>query len=341
MRLFSVRPLVLSCRTRYTSGMDNADRTARNIQEAMNFETLLLCSKRSEISVESIMETIGEMVPLSDPMTLHPNTYAQAIEKDARDLLEMHSFVKSRFFRLDMSDHVMKRGDPLYPEHIGAASESPRFLYTRGDTALLAKRCVCVTGTRNPSNEGKQYTKATVETFVAHDVAIVSGLSLGIDGIAHISTLANHGSTIAVLATPLIDSYPTEHRDLQRIIGERGLLVTRFSPAVQPQKWHVLLRNRLMGSLGVGSIIVEDRDGGSAVKHAAYALEQRRRVVIFQHVLDNRSILWPRKLSLMPGVMVVKRPEHIHARLFAKVRTIPSVDEHVPDSTQLPLFDLA
>lgn len=321
--------------------MDNGDRTLRNIQEAMNYETLVACTKRSESFVEPLFESIGEIVPLSDSLTLHPNTYADAAHVDAREMLEVHSFVKARFFRLEHTDHVIKRGDLLYPESVAVVQDSPRFLYVRGDVSLLTRKCVCVIGTRNPSNEGKQYAKNTVAALATHDVVIVSGLALGIDGIAHISALASKTPTIAVLGTPLIDSYPPQHRDLQRIIGERGLLVTRFSPAMQTQKWHFLLRNRLMSSLAVASVVVEDRDGGGAVKQASYALEQKRRVVIFQHMVDNRSLLWPRRLSLKPGVMIVKRPDYIHARLFAKPRITEQTVEQTPIPAQLSLFDLS
>jgi DNA processing protein len=321
--------------------MDNLERTLRNIQEAINFETLLACTRRSQSFVEPLFDRIGEVVPLKDPMTLHPNTYSEAIGIDTREMLDTHSFVKSRFFRLDHTDFVIKRGDRLYPQHAADVQDSPRFLYGRGNIELLGEKCVCIVGTRNPSNEGKEYAKKTVETLGSHGVVIVSGLALGIDGIAHISALATKTPTVAVLGTPLIDVYPPEHRNLQKVIAEHGLVITRFSPAVQTQKWHFLLRNRLMSSLAVGSVVVEDRDGGGAVKQAIYALEQQRRVVIFQHVLDNRSLLWPRRLSLKPGVMVVKRPEYIHARLFAKPRADVEDPSKVAVPAQLSLFDLA
>ena len=321
--------------------MDTADRTIRNIQEAINYETLVLCTKRSESVVEPLFEQLAERFPLTDPLTLHPNAYAEIANVDARDLLDTHSYVKARFFRLEHTDHVLKRGDPSYPQMAEAVYDCPRFLYARGDLSLLSMKCVCVIGTRNPSNEGKQYAKSTVEALAKHQVVIVSGLAMGIDGIAHISALAAKTPTIAVLGTPLIDVYPKEHRDLQRLIGEKGLLLTRFSPAVQTQKWHFLLRNRLMSSLAVASIVIEDRDGGGAVKQASYALEQQRHVIIYQHVLDNRSILWPRRLSLKPGVMIVKRPDYIHARLFAKRREQESQEHQNTTSPQLSLFDLS
>lgn len=321
--------------------MDIAALSAKHIQEAINYETVLLGSRKSESHMEPIFERIGEIVPLTDPLTLHPNTYAEYVGIPAQELLETHSHVKARFLRLDDSDIVLKRGDGLYPQPVARISGSPRFLYLRGDYGLLDTKCVCVIGTRNPSSEGKAYAKETVQELAEHAVTVVSGLALGIDGIAHITSLATGTSTIAVLGTALTEVYPAEHRKLQKMIGERGLLITRFSPATQTQKWHFLLRNQLMSSLSIGSIVVEDRDGGGAVKQAQYALDQQRKVVVFQHVLDNRSLLWPRRLSLKPGVLVVKHPGTIHARLFTPASQAQPQDIGEARSAQLSLFDLS
>jgi len=321
--------------------MDLIERSSRNIQEAINYETLVCATRRAESYVEPLFEEVGTVIPMMNPMTVHPNTYADAFGLDPRELLEVHSRVKAQFLRLEASDLVLKRGDDAYPDWVAEVRGSPRFLYTRGDISLLDRKCVCVVGTRSPSTEGKEYTKQTVQALISHNVVIVSGLALGIDGIAHISTLALGGQTVAVIGTPLTEVYPAEHRDLQRMIGERGLVITRFSPATQTQKWHFLVRNQLMSSLGSGSVVIEDRDGGGAVKQAHYALEQDRCVVLFQHVVDNRSLLWPRRFSLKSGVLVVKKAEHIHARLFSKARTPsrPTDEKRAPD--QLSLFDFS
>lgn len=321
--------------------MDIAALSARHIHEATNYETLALALKKADSVIEPLFDEIGGVVPIGDPMTLHPNTYAEAAGIGVNELLALHSQVKARFLRLEYTDVVLARGDSLYPAEVASAPGSPRFLYLRGDISLLGRKSLAVIGTRNPSDEGTRYAKETVQALARHQVAIVSGLALGIDGIAHITALASGTPTIAVLGTSLIDVYPGEHRKLQQAIGEHGLLLSRFSPATQAQKWHFLLRNQLMGSLAAGSVIIEDRDGGGAVKQALYALEHKRKVVLFQHVLDNRALLWPRRFSLKPGVLVVKHPEHIHARVFAGMKGEPDRAEEGRDKTQLSLFDLS
>ena len=89
--------------------MDIASHSARTIHEAVNFETLAQALRKAEASVEPLFERIGELVPLTDPMTLHPNTYAEFTGIEADELLAVHSFVKSRFLRLEFSDILLKR----------------------------------------------------------------------------------------------------------------------------------------------------------------------------------------------------------------------------------------
>jgi len=336
-----LHPLAPPRLARYTRCMDIAAHTARNIHEATNFETLALALKITDASVEPIFERIGEEISLADPLTLHPNTYASFAGLDVTELLEIHSFVKARFLRLEFTDVVLRRGDGMYPAHVATTPDSPRFLYLRGDAGLLSRKCVSVIGTRTPSDEGRRYAKETVQALARHDVAILSGLSMGIEGMAHITALASGTPTIAAIGTSLIEAYPVEHRKLQQAIAEHGLLVSRFSPARQTEKWHFLLRNQLMGALSSGTVIIEDRDGGSAVKQASYALEQKRKVMLFQHVLDNRSLLWPRRLSLKNGVLVVKQPDHIHARLFPTGKREEPKDGNEMRQGQLSLFDLS
>lgn len=320
--------------------MDIDALTARNIREAINFETLIACSGHSESTVEPLFESLSERIPLADPLSLHPNAYAEVIGRAAAEVMDTYLRVKARFLRLDDSDVVLKRSDDLYPVQAAGIPGSPRFLYLRGNIGLLDRRCVCVVGTRNPSDEGKRYARESARSLGDKGTVVISGLALGIDGVAHLTALASGFPTIAVIGTPLIESYPAEHRRLQQIIGERGLLVSRFAPSAQTQKWFFLLRNRLMSSLSEASVVVEDRDGGGAVKQAQYALKQGRRVVLFRHVWENRSLLWPRRLALKPGVLVVNRPEHIHARLFPGSGRSEPIPAETAGAKQFSLFDL-
>jgi DNA processing protein len=310
----------------------------RYLQEALNYETLISCSGKGDSSIEPLVDKLGGSLDLSIPLLAQPNTYAALIGKPVSQLLEAYYHTQARFLRLSTDDLVIKRGDAHYPPSAAVVPYSPRFIYARGDISLLSGSIVCVVGTRNPSDEGKQYARESTKAIgTAHGV-VASGLALGIDGVAHLTALAENIPTMAVIGTSLVDNYPPEHAGLQKRIGEKGLVLSRFAPSAPTQKWFFLLRNRLMSSLSTTPVLVEDRDGGGAVKQAGFALEQGRTVILYKHTVENRSILWPRRLIANPSTIVIRKPSEIPALLAKTTQaSTRSRVEKAPD-IQFSLF---
>ena len=310
---------------------------SRNFQEALNYEALIYASGKGEATIEPLFDQLGQSLDLSIPLPAHPHTYADAIGMPPSILLEGYYHAHARFQRLATADVIIKRGDPMFPQAAAVVAHAPRFLYIRGDLSLLPRRMVCVVGTRNPSDEGKQFARESTLAIGAAGLVVISGLALGIDGVAHLTALAQGIPTVAVIGTSLIESYPSEHANLQSRISEEGLVVSRFSPVAKTQKWFFLLRNRLMSSLSIASVLVEDRDGGGAVKHAQYALEQQRTVFLFKHTVENRCILWPRKLAADPMTVVISKPAEI-PKLLGIHPLPPKLKVGKEDKNQLSLF---
>ena len=84
---------------------------------------------------------------------------------------------------------------------------------------------------------------------------IVSGLARGIDAAAHNGALA--GGTVAVIAGGIDIIYPPENADLHETIAQTGLLVAEMPPGTQPTPRHFPIRNRIIGALALGVVVVE------------------------------------------------------------------------------------
>ncbi len=313
-------------------------RATEHIQEAINFETVVVCTRRSETTIEPLFEELAERVDVSRPLSEQPSPYAKALHVPLESLLEVHQAVSHAFAKLSSNDTVLKRGCPGYPERAVDDPYAPRFLYARGEVGLLDSSTVAVIGTRNPSGEAKRNAHQATLALLEAGYSVCSGLALGTDGVAHLACLAAGKPTIAVIGTSLLESYPAQHAALQAKIAETGLVITRFSPAATTQKWFFLLRNRLMSSLSVASLVVEDRDGGGAVHQAEYALEQGRLVVLYHHSVENRAILWPRRLSIRPGVIIVKKSSDIPIVVNKTLAQGVHREEPDTDYGQLSLF---
>jgi len=109
-------------------------------------------------------------------------------------------------------------------------------------------------------------------------LTVVSGLALGIDGVAHRAALENAGRTIAVLAGGLDRVYPKDHTGLFAQIQEIGAFVSEQPLGVRPDSRSFPRRNRLISGLSLGSVVIEVAEGSGARHTVYHALEQDREV---------------------------------------------------------------
>jgi DNA processing protein len=155
-------------------------------------------------------------------------------------------------------------GDPDYPPLLAQLDDAPPVITVLGDVELLAKPAIAIVGGRNASAAGLRMAEILAEDLAAH-VTVVSGLARGIDGIAHTASMRT-GRTVAAIAGGLDVPYPAENTNLQRLIAERGAVITEATPGTQPQARHFPRRNRLIAGLALGVVVVEAaRRSGSLI----------------------------------------------------------------------------
>ena len=127
--------------------------------------------------------------------------------------------------------------DKNYPELLKKISNPPLELYFNGNLNQREKYPLAVVGTRKISNYGRQITEYFVKVLAQAGITIISGLALGVDGLAHKTALRAKGRTIAVLGSGLNNIYPTIHKKLaQDIIDSGGAIVTEYEPNINPSK---------------------------------------------------------------------------------------------------------
>jgi len=168
-----------------------------------------------------------------------------------------------------------------YPSQLKEIPTAPPVIYARGNTEILKNKSLAVVGSRKFTGYGERVTENLCRDLVRAGLTVVSGLALGIDGIAHRATLASEGITIAVLGTGIDDEtiYPREHFNLARdILESGGALLAEFPPKTPSLKQNFPARNRIMAGLTLGTLVVEAAEESGSLITAGLALEFGREV---------------------------------------------------------------
>ena len=168
-----------------------------------------------------------------------------------------------------------------YLQIVGDIDEAPKTLYYIGNLPEDRRPTVAIVGTRKPTAYGKEVTEKLARELAAKGIVVISGLALGVDGIAHAAALDAGGTTLAVLANGLSTVYPAAHRDLaEKIIQQGGALISEYSPDTPARSHQFLERNRIVSGLADAIIITEAAARSGTLNTAAHALTQGKEVFV-------------------------------------------------------------
>jgi DNA processing protein len=116
------------------------------------------------------------------------------------------------------------------------------------------------------------------EALAAKQIAVISGMALGIDGDAHKGALAAGGCTYAVLGCGVDYCYPKEHKYLYDRIPEKGGVLSEYPVGTAPLARLFPSRNRIISGLSDCVVVVEARERSGSLITADFALEQGKDV---------------------------------------------------------------
>jgi DNA processing protein len=190
---------------------------------------------------------------------------------------------------------------------------------------------LCVVGSRNFSSYGKQVVEYLIAGLRGYPIGIVSGLALGIDGLAHEAALAAGLYTLAVPGSGLDESvlYPASHQKLARKILEHGGgLLSELPPTAAAAPWTFPQRNRIMAGLCRATLLIEASEKSGTLITARMAVDYNRDLLMVPgNIFSKNSYGVHQFLKL--GATPVTTPEDI---LYALGLT-----PHKDQTTTLPL----
>ena len=158
----------------------------------------------------------------------------------------------------------------------------PKRVFYSGNLPAARTPSVAIVGTRKPTNYGKDVTYKLATELAKKGIVIVSGLALGVDGIAHTAACDAGGITLAVLPSGLPRIYPSSHRGLaERILATGGALISEYDEtAKNAYQSNFLERNRIVSGLADAIIITEAAARSGTLNTAAHALAQGKEIFV-------------------------------------------------------------
>ncbi len=154
-------------------------------------------------------------------------------------------------------------------------AKKPKTLYYRGTLPTTRLPSVAIVGTRKPTAYGREVAHQLAYELAQSGVVIISGLALGIDGIAHRGALEAGGTTLAILANSVDRIYPRSHQALgEQILSQGGAIISEYEPPTDARIYQFLERNRIVSGLADAIVIIEAAARSGTLNTAAHALEQ-------------------------------------------------------------------
>jgi DNA processing protein len=200
--------------------------------------------------------------------------------------------------------------DSTYPRLLREAPGPPPLLFTRGSFSDLDEQAVAIVGTRRMTGYGREMAARIAGDLAQAGVTIVSGLALGVDGVAHRAALEAGGRTIAVLGGGINRIYPSEHRQLAASVSGSGVLLSEYSPDEKADAPHFPARNRIISGLSLGVVVIEAPEKSGALITVDFAADQGRDVFAVPGNANSASSIGCNRL-IRDGARIVRSADDV------------------------------
>ena len=192
---------------------------------------------------------------------------------------------------------IVSYKDERYPSRLKSIQDPPVLLYVLGRLPNMNDRlCIGVVGTRKMSEYGRDTAYKISYELASARAVIVSGMALGIDGVAACGALSAGGETVAVLGCGISVVYPKAHSRLKGEIVKCGAVITEYPPFEEPHGYNFPKRNRIISGLCQGLLVVEGSASSGSLITAKRAIEQGREVFALPGKINESNSEGPNEL---------------------------------------------
>lgn len=244
-----------------------------------------------------------------------------------------------------MNVRMIFPSDPEWPQALNELGphRPPHRLFAAGLPLPPAAESVAIVGTRQPTAAGLEVAWRLSTGLVEAGFAIVSGMAVGIDAVAHRAAIEAGGHTVAVVGCGLDVDYPKRNSRLRSRVAIDGTILGEYPEGAPPRAAHFPERNRIIAGLCAGVIFVEGsiRSGGRIT--ARLALDANRAVFAVPGSVRNPMAAGPNELIRRNQAALVTEITHVCEELAPGLvwsehrRAYTKVDAEAGEAEQLIL----
>lgn len=172
---------------------------------------------------------------------------------------------------------ILTPDDADFPKSLLQMRDPPVVLYYVGKLPKFNEIfSAAVVGTRKMTDYGKQMAYDIGYGLGEGGACVVSGMALGVDGMAMSGAIAAGGKTVAVIGSGIDIVYPHEHLTLFKQTVKSGAVITEYAPGTPPASGNFPIRNRIISGLCQATVVVEADNRSGALITARHAIYQGR-----------------------------------------------------------------
>lgn len=214
-----------------------------------------------------------------------------------------------KFHPLDQEFPIRELSKEEFPKQLLQIPEPPKKLFVRGDLPSSETKLLCVVGSRKYTNYGKESCEKLIAGLRGYNIAIVSGLAIGIDAIAHraamdagLKTIAIPGSGLGVEAI-----HPIAHVGLaERILNCGGCLLSEFEPDCKATLYGFPQRNRIMAGYTQAVLVIEAQIKSGTLITSRLATDYNKEVLTVPGSIFSRNSDGPHLLIKLGAIPITK-----------------------------------
>jgi DNA processing protein len=246
----------------------------RNINdvERLHWIRLIRCNGIGPKTFFDLLQIYGSV---EVALEILPNILKRA-KKDPLNICSLSAAKKELDAVYKLGGKIIAFAEPDYPELLRAIPDPPPVITVLGDISILKETLIAVVGSRKAAANSSKFAQLLSRDLCRAGYVIVSGLAIGIDSVAHNTTIEEGGHTVAVLGSGANVVYPQRNHELYNKVIEHGVIVSEFPLGTTPKPQNFYNRNRIISGLSLGTVVVEAGLSSGSLVTAKRAMEQRR-----------------------------------------------------------------